>query len=164
MQCRNSLTDGAAIAHRNAYFWPVLNSIGLKYCIVHKHITLDTLTYYFMRRCIDLILYQNSQIYFYCYIIHWHAIPVCFFEAVFEADFSMGLWRPPKECTYECSQPSLLLLCRNQFLTGQTGFINAKTSFTSLKLVLPVRHQQTYSISISWLVGAWNEHHSKTSF
>ena len=102
--------------------------------------------------------------FFYSYIIHWHVILVCFFEAVFEADFSMGLWRPPKECTYECSQPSLLLLCRNQFLTGQTGFINAKTSFTSLKLVLPVRHQQTHSISISWLVGAWNEHHSKTSF
>ena len=88
----------------------------------------------------------------------------CFFEAIFEADFSMGLWRPPKECTYECSQPSLLLLCRNQFLTGQTGFINAKTSFTSLKLVLPVRHQQTSSMSSSRLVGAWNEHHSKTSF
>ena len=49
---------------------------------------------------------------------------VCFFEAVFEADLSMGLWRPPKECTHECSQPSLLLLCRNWFLTGQTGFIN----------------------------------------
>ena len=78
--------------------------------------------------------------------------------------FQHGPWRPPKECTYECSQPSLLLLCRNQFLTGQTGFINAKTSFTSLKLVLPVRHQQTYSKSISGLVGAWNEHHSKTSF
>ena len=49
---------------------------------------------------------------------------VCFYEAVFEADLSMGLWRPPKECTHECSQPSLLLLCRNWFLTGQTGFIN----------------------------------------
>ena len=49
---------------------------------------------------------------------------VCFYEAVFEADLSMGLWRPPKECTHECSQPSLLLLCRNRFLTGQTGFIN----------------------------------------
>ena len=49
---------------------------------------------------------------------------VCFFEAVFEADLSMGLWRPPKECTHKCSQPSMLLLCRNRFLTGQTGFIN----------------------------------------
>ena len=49
---------------------------------------------------------------------------VCFYEAVFEADLSMGLWRPPKECTHECSQSSLLLLCRNWFLTGQTGFIN----------------------------------------
>ena len=158
------MTDGAAIAYWNAYFRLVLNCIALKYCIFHKHTTLDTLTHYFMRRCIDLILYQNSQIYFYWYIIHWHVKLVCFFEAVFEADFNMGLWRPPKECTYECSQPSLLLLCRNQFLTGQNGFINAKTSFTSLKLVLPVRHQQTSSMSSSRLVGAWNEHHSKTSF
>ena len=29
-----------------------------------------------------------------------------------------------KECTHGCSQHSLALLCRNRFLTGQTGFIN----------------------------------------
>ena len=74
--------------------------------------------------CIDFILYQNFQITFYRYIIYWCVMLVCFYEAVFEADLSMGLWRPPKECTHECSQPSLLLLCRNWFLTGQTGFIN----------------------------------------
>ena len=29
--------------------------------------------------------------YFYWYIIHWQVIQVCFFEAVFEADFSMAM-------------------------------------------------------------------------
>ena len=156
--CCNSLLKCLFLASIELHWTKILYS-SQTYYIGHT-----TLTYYFMRRCIDLILYQNFQIYFYWYIMHCHVIQVCFFEAVFEADFSMGLWRPPKECTYECSQPSLLLLRRNQFLTGQTGFINAKTSFTSLKLVIPVRHQQTHSISISWLVGDWNEHHSKTSF
>ena len=41
--------------------------------------------------------------YFYWYVIHWHVTQVCFFEAVFEADLSIGLWRPPKECTHGCS-------------------------------------------------------------
>ena len=35
--------------------------------------------------------------------VYWCAMLGCFFEAVFEADLSMGLWRPPKECTHGCS-------------------------------------------------------------